>query len=278
MRTVLTTHIFINSRSQSPKTSSPKPDPSHITNISRLRWYFRVGIVETNLIDSESKRAAQYLHAVRLAITAGPPSITGKSPAAIFSARRLANIRAVDPEGDRGITSVSELCASSDTDFATAADGSAADSKIVAVLDQDSVVAVVGKIHSGDDYATRLTDAEDTTTAATRPDPIDEDVGGVGAACEASVAVGESNGAVARASADVVTIDEADVDIDGVLEQQARLADVTGDDLVDLQAVNVPGLDSVTIILCQLSYRRQLTQPTYLLAPVTRISPILTFD
>lgn len=178
-----------------------------------------------------------------------PRTVTGKSPVAVISTRRLANSRPINPERDPEITGVGELCASSNTHLATAANSSATDGDVVAVLNQDSVIAVVGEINCGDDSRTRLADAEDTASAAPRLDPVNVDVGVVVAVCVASITVGEAEGTIAGTSANVVAVDKSDVDVDGVLEQQTRLADVAGNDLVDLQAIDVPGLDSVAVAM-----------------------------
>ncbi|GJC80861.1 hypothetical protein ColLi_03698 [Colletotrichum liriopes] len=60
-----------------------------------------------------------------------------------------------------------------------------------------------------------------------------------------AVVVGEAEGSVAGAGADVVAVDEADASVGGLLEQQSRLAAVLGNDLVDGEAVDVPGLNGV---------------------------------
>lgn len=49
--------------------------------------------------------------------------------------------------------------------------------------------------------------------------------------------------------ADVVTIYKPDPCVCGLLEQQAGLADVSGDNPVDGGAVDIPGLDGVTNII-----------------------------
>lgn len=196
-------------------------------------------------IEGTCRQKSYMVHSEHLADV--PCTIACQGPVAVVSARGLANSCAIDLERDPEVASVSKLCASRDAHLATAVDSSAIDPDIVAVLNQDSVVAVVGKVNSGDSGTTRFTDAEDATTATARLDPVNVYVGVVVAVCVASVAVGEAKCAIAGASTDVVAVDKADLDVDRVLEQQARLADIAGNNLINGQAVNVPGLDSVAV-------------------------------
>ncbi|CRK36753.1 hypothetical protein BN1708_007182 [Verticillium longisporum] len=175
---------------------------------------------------------------------AGP--VAGEVPGGVVAAGGLADRGVVDAQGDGDVAVVGELGAGREADLAAAVDGAAADLDVVAVLDEDGVVAVVGEVDVANGGAAGLGDAEDAAAAAARDDAVDVDVaGGVLADRVAAVAVGEAQGAVAGAGADVVAVDEADLRVGRRLDQEAGLAAVARDDLVDVEAVDVPRLDGV---------------------------------
>src|SRR5690606_23425601 len=132
-------------------------------------------------------------------------------------------------------------------DLASAVDGAALDGDVVAVLDEDRVVAVVRQIDVADDHAPGLGDAEDAASAAARDDVAHPDVRVIAAVGLLAVVVGHAEGRVTGAGADVGAVDGADPSVGGVLDQQSGLAHVAGGDPADLESVDVPRLHRVAV-------------------------------
>ena len=174
-----------------------------------------------------------------------PRAVARERPVGVISARGLANRGAVHPQRDPQVAGVGELGASRDTDLAAPVDGAPADREVVAVLDEDRVVAVIGEVDALDDSTPGLGDTEDATATATGDDLGDVHVGVVVPVGVAAVLVGKAEGCIACACSYVVAVDQVHLRVPGVLEQQAGLTDVSGDDLIDRQTVDVPGLNRV---------------------------------
>lgn len=162
----------------------------------------------------------------------------------IGTARGLADSGAIDFKVELNVIGKGELVAGGEADLSTSTDSAVKDSDTVAVLDENGVVHGVRNVDGTDLGATRLRDTKDTTAASLGDDLVDEDVGLV-PAVELSVLVGEAEGSVSSAGAGVVSVYKADLCVGRHLEEETALADVTRDDLVDGEAVNVPGLDGV---------------------------------
>lgn len=171
--------------------------------------------------------------------------VASDGPADVLTARRLADRVVVDFEGNRNVAVVGELVASGQTNLTASLDSAAVNLHVVAVLDKDGVVAVVSQVDSLDFSGTGLGNAENATATTAGDDLVDENVCLVLAVGALAVVVGESEGAVTSACTDVATVDETDLGVGGLLDEEAGLADVTGDNLVDLETVDVPGLDGV---------------------------------
>ena len=162
----------------------------------------------------------------------------------VFTARGLADTGVVDPESERNVSVIREFTAGRETDLSTPVDSAGEDINAVAVLDEYSIVACVGNIDIFDLGAAGLRDAEEATSTTARDEFVDPDVSVV-AAIKPTVLVCEAEGCVASAGSDVVSINEADPGVGHLLEQQTALAHVTRNDLVDVKAIDVPGLHGV---------------------------------
>ena len=167
-------------------------------------------------------------------------------PANVLTTGVLDDVVVVDLDTQEDAAVVGELAAGSKTDVTAAIDNTALDGQVVAVLDEDGVVAVVGQVDTVDAGGAGHGDAEDSAPAATGLDLVDEDVGGgVAAVGDLAVVVGHTECGVAVACSDVVAVDEADLGVGDLLEQETALANVTGNDSANVEAVDVPGLNGV---------------------------------
>jgi hypothetical protein len=175
------------------------------------------------------------------------PGISSDSPEDVLGARRLANGVVVHLHLKEDAARVGELGASRHTNFPATIDDTISDSKVVAVLNQNSVVPVISEINPLDLRSTRHGNTEDTTATTAGVNPVDPDIGsGVLAIGGLTVVVGETKGCVARSRSDIVTLDIANPDISTALKKQTRLATITGNNRLDIQLIDVPDLNSVT--------------------------------
>lgn len=164
----------------------------------------------------------------------GPRAATREGPVDVGTTWRLPNSGVGGGKGDPYVLGDRELRARRDTDFATVADGSTTNGEVVAVLDEDGVVAVVGEVDGGDDRSAGLRNAEDSTSTAAGNDLVDVDVGVVVAVGVLAVVVGHAEGGVTVAGSDVLAVHETNPSIGGLLEEQATLAHVASVDGVDV--------------------------------------------
>lgn len=171
--------------------------------------------------------------------------VASDGPANVLTARRLADRVVVDFESDRNVAVVGELVARGQTNLTTSLDSAAINLDVVAVLNENGIVAVIGQVERLDFSGTRLGNAEKATATTTGDDLVDENVCLVLAVGALAVVVGEAESAVSGTCTDVATVDETDLGVGGLLDEKATLADVAGDNLVDLETIDVPGLNSV---------------------------------
>src|SRR5690606_12975210 len=122
--------------------------------------------------------------------------------------------------------------------------GGAGDRDVVAVLDEDRVVARTRDVDLVDHRTAALGHAEDAASTAACLDASDPDVGGVSIA-DPPVAVGETQSGVAGARAGLVGVDPAHSRVPGVVQQKARLSGIPGGDPIDGQAVDPVRLHAV---------------------------------
>lgn len=163
----------------------------------------------------------------------------------VLAAGALPDRVIVDFNSQRNVPRVRKLRPGRDPHLTTTIDLSTLNGDVVAVLNEDSVVAIVGEIDVLDHSAARLGNAEDATSATTRDDFVDVDVRRVRAVSVAAVLVREAQSSIASTSSNVGAIDKTDFGVSSVLDEQAAFTDVFCDDGGDGQAVDVPGFDGV---------------------------------
>jgi hypothetical protein len=191
----------------------------------------------------------------------GPCTAARDIPFDVLTTRRLSNRGASDVQSDRDVAVIGKFAASSEADFTTTVDGTAKDLDIVAVFDENGIVAIVREIDVLDSCTTRLRYAEYAASATARDDLVDIDVGVVCAIRVLTVVVRHAKGRVAIPGGNIGAVDEANPRVGRLLYQQATLADITRDDLGDVEPVDVPSLHCVAAR-----------------APVTSMMPIVTFE
>ena len=175
-----------------------------------------------------------------------PCSIAGDAPVDVIGAGRLTNWSVVHLELHENAARVGELAACGNANLPSAVDDAVPDGEVVAVLNQDGVIPVVGQVDILDLRGPGHGHAEDATAAASRVDSVDPDVGGgVLAVAELSVVVRKSQSGVARSGTDVVSFDVADPDVGRLLHKEPAFANIPGDNSVNVQAVDVPDFNRV---------------------------------
>lgn len=179
------------------------------------------------------------------ALADSPCSISRQSPVDVITTGALPNSSTINPQRNPHILVIWELASSSNSDLAASIDGSTTDANVIAILQQDRIIAVISQIHGLDDSSTTLGNAKDSTTASSGIDLIDIDVGVVVSIGVLTIIVSHSEGSISIASSDVVAVNETDPSISGGLEEQSALSDITSVYSIDVQSINVPCLYSV---------------------------------
>jgi hypothetical protein len=171
--------------------------------------------------------------------------ITRNAERCVLTARRLANGVIVHLQRNRNVLIVRELRPRRQPHFATTTHLSTLDSKVVAILNQQGVVAIIRQINIADYSATRLRDTKDASSATARHDFIDVRVGVVLPVRQLAVVVREAQRRVPSICADITSIHKLDARIPRILQQQPTLAHIPRDHGIYRQAVNIPRLDRV---------------------------------
>lgn len=93
----------------------------------------------------------------------------------------LSHSSSINLDGYRDVPAVCKFGPGGKTNFTTPANGTGLDVDIVAVLEQDGVVASVGDIDGANLHTTRSRDTEDSATTTTSLDTVDLDISCVSA-------------------------------------------------------------------------------------------------
>lgn len=172
--------------------------------------------------------------------------ITSNSPVNVLGTRRLPNSVTVHLSLDVNATIVGELASCCNADLASSVDDAISNSKVITVLNKNSVVSIIRKVNVLDLSGSRHGNAEDSATATTRVDLVDKDVGGgILTVGELSVVVGEAKGSIPGASSSIDTLDVTDLDVSRLLDEKTAFADILGLDRGNSKTVNLEGLNSV---------------------------------
>lgn len=173
-----------------------------------------------------------------------PTGVSRDVKPAVLSARLLPYRVVVDSQSETDIAIVRELRTGGKANLSSSIDGTTADIKVVAVLYEDGVISVVCKIDALDDDSTRLRDTKDATPTAARDYPLDVDVGVV-VAIELASLVCKAKGSIPITSRNILAIDEIDPGVGNFLEEESAFTHIAGNNLVDGEAIDIPGLDAV---------------------------------
>lgn len=147
-----------------------------------------------------------------------PSTVARECPVRVVSARRLANRGVVHPQRDPQVAGVGELGASRNTDLTSPVNSAPTDGEVVAVLDEDGVISIVGEVDALNDGSSGLRDTEDATATAAGDDLCDIDVGVVITVGITTVLVGKAEGSIAGACAHIVSINQIYLRVRGLLE------------------------------------------------------------